>query len=486
MTGDQAGAALHGRVKGTMSRMAWVLVVLLAGCGAGAGMSPSSGSSLPTGQSEAGQYAFINGRWFDGQGFQSATWYSAQGRLTRTPPSGRIETVDLSGLFVLPPFGEAHNHNVEGPWNLQTVSQRYLTDGVFYVKNPNNVRDFALQIRSVVNRPTSIDATFAHAGLTGNGGHPIALYEDVLRVSRYEPVIGTIKQGWFENRAYIVIETEADLDAKWSLITSGRPDFVKVYVVHSEDEDVSREAPQRRSRTGLHPRLVPLIVAKAHAAGLQVTAHVETAADFRHAVRAGVDEIAHVPGWLVKSPIDAERARLTDDDARVAVERRVRVVTTAVAGRAMPSMVGHHPHGHDGAHAAESADHHQSAPGKSAEQVLIDNLGLLHHAGVQMLVGSDHADTSLAEIMHLHSFHLFDNLALLKMWCEATPAAIFPDRRIGRFEEGYEASFLALAGNPVEDFNQVQAIRHRFKQGVPLEHLDRSGPVSSEREHRAH
>ena len=66
--------------------------------------------------------------------------------------------------------------------------------------------------------------------------------------------------GWFENRAYIVIETE---ETKWPL--------------------------------GLHPRLVPVIVAKAHAAGLQVTAHVETAEDFRHAVRSGVDEIAPVP-----------------------------------------------------------------------------------------------------------------------------------------------------------------------------------------------
>ena len=82
---------------------------------------------------------------------------------------------------------------------------------------------------------------------------------------------------------------------------------------------------------GLHPRLVPVIVAKAHAAGLQVTAHVETAEDFRHAVRSGVDEIAPVPR-LVTSAAD-ESARLTEADARLALERHVRVVTTAVAGR---------------------------------------------------------------------------------------------------------------------------------------------------------
>ena len=86
-----------------------------------------------------------------------------------------------------------------------------------------------------------------------------------------------------------------------------------------------------------------------------------------------------------------------------------------------------------------------------------------------VVIGSDHAETSLAEVLHLRTLHLFDNRVLLKMWCEATPAAIFPNRRIGKFAEGYEASFLALAGNPIEDFDQVRAIRRRFKEGVPLD-----------------
>jgi hypothetical protein len=469
-----------------MSRILLCLVIVLAGCACGTDLSSSSKASHRTGPSGSDSYAFINGRWFDGQGFQPTTWYSVQGRLTRTPPQGRVETVDLSGLFVVPPFGEAHNHNVEGPWNVQTVAERYLKDGVFYVKNPNNVRDFALQIRRAVNQPTSIDATFAHAGLTGRGGHPVALYEDVLRVSRYEPVIGPIERGWFEGQSYIVLDTDADVETKWPLITSGRPDFLKVYLVHSEDDDVAGPSGHSPRRSGLHPRLVSLIVAKAHAAGLQVTAHVETAADFRRAVHAGVDELAHVPGWLVKSDADVESARLTEADARLALERHVRVVTTAVAGSAMPSVPGHHPHGHHAAHATGPSDHQLAAPDASSAQVLKNNIALLHRVGVRVVVGSDHAETSLAEVMQLDRFHLFDNLTLLKMWCEDTPAAIFPDRRIARFEEGYEASFVALAGNPIEDFSQVQAIRRRLKQGVLLDHVVGSGAASSGAGHHAH
>ena len=43
--------------------------------------------------------------------------------------------------------------------------------------------------------------------------------------------------------------------------------------------------------------------------------------------------------------------------------------------------------------------------------------------------------------------------------------SIFPGRRIGRLVEGYEASFLALPGNPLEDLSAVDSISLRMKQG---------------------
>jgi imidazolonepropionase-like amidohydrolase len=132
----------------------------------------------------------------------------------------------------------------------------------------------------------------------------------------------------------------------------------------------------------------------------------------------------------------------------------------------MPSLDGHHQHGQHAGQAAGPNVSHGSSAIKPASNVLRDNLELLQRAGVTVLIGSDHAETSLAEVLHLRTLHLFDNRTLLKMWCEATPAAIFPGRHIAKFAEGYEASFLALGGNPIEDFEQVRAIRRRFKQGV--------------------
>jgi imidazolonepropionase-like amidohydrolase len=54
------------------------------------------------------------------------------------------------------------------------------------------------------------------------------------------------------------------------------------------------------------------------------------------------------------------------------------------------------------------------------------------------------------------------------MWSENTVRTIFPERRVGALSEGYEASFIAVEGNPLTDFGSVKKIKFRFKQGVLL------------------
>jgi imidazolonepropionase-like amidohydrolase len=55
---------------------------------------------------------------------------------------------------------------------------------------------------------------------------------------------------------------------------------------------------------------------------------------------------------------------------------------------------------------------------------------------------------------------------LLKMWTVTAAQTIFPRRKIGHLREGYEASFIVLRGNPLENFERVKDIQLRFKQGV--------------------
>jgi imidazolonepropionase-like amidohydrolase len=108
---------------------------------------------------------------------------------------------------------------------------------------------------------------------------------------------------------------------------------------------------------------------------------------------------------------------------------------------------------------------------KDAERVEQDALNarnlrrlLAHHVSVAL--GSDsYREDTLAEALYIASLHAVSNAELIEMWTAATDAAIFPQRRIGRLDEGYEASFLVLAGDPLADFGNVTRM---VKQGKTL------------------
>jgi imidazolonepropionase-like amidohydrolase len=104
---------------------------------------------------------------------------------------------------------------------------------------------------------------------------------------------------------------------------------------------------------------------------------------------------------------------------------------------------------------------------KRFRKIMTQNIRHLKHAGVRLAVGSDMMPGAgeLAEIDFLKNTNVFSNLELLKMWSETTPKLIFPQRKIGGLEVGYEANFLVLEGNPIQDFSKVKSIKMRVKRG---------------------
>ena len=97
------------------------------------------------------------------------------------------------------------------------------------------------------------------------------------------------------------------------------------------------------------------------------------------------------------------------------------------------------------------------------------SLRTLIDSGVALAIGSNNVgDSSVLEAEHLQSLGVVDELALLKLWAEDTPRSIFPQRRIGFLRDGYESSFLALEGNPLEDWRNIRRIKLRFKQGLEV------------------
>ena len=56
---------------------------------------------------------------------------------------------------------------------------------------------------------------------------------------------------------------------------------------------------------------------------------------------------------------------------------------------------------------------------------------------------------------------------VLTAWL-ATGPGIFPERKIGALEPGYEADFLVLDANPLTDFTTLDRIETRVKGGETL------------------
>jgi hypothetical protein len=390
-----------------------------------------------------------NGLWFDGERFRDRTMFAHEGRFISRRPRGSVETIDLAGKFVVPPFGEAHNHNLEPSPRLDELIRRYLREGIYYIKNANNPPGTRHSMADKIDTPSRPDVTYANGGITTRGGHPIPLAE--RNIGR-----GGDPKLWGDGGFYHIVDSEQDLERKWPRIVDDKPDFIKTYLQYSEEHVVRRDDPAFVDWRGLDPHVLMAVVRRAHGAGLRVATHIETAADFRTAVRAGVDEIHHLPGFQPDrddwKTYDVERYRLSDADARLAAQNGTVIVpTVAISLQRVARAKG-------------------TAPEDTVRALLSDNLRTLVRHAVPIAVGSDlYSQTASAEFEGLQALGVFSNLQLLKTWCEITPRMIFPQRRIASFSDGFEASLLALDADPLEDLKNVQKISIRYKQGQRLD-----------------
>lgn len=428
-----------------LRKIIWLAIFVFgAGVGFAAAQNPPQTSKT---------YEVVNGNWFDGKTFRRRTFYSINGFLSSKEPQTVDETVDLKNGFVVPPFADAHCHHFDAAYNVAQQTDLYLRDGVFYAKVLTDVRTGAAQVRDKVNIPNGVDVAYAHGALTHTYGHGIEVYEALalnFLNEKYNDNIAKIAASRIrENDAYYIVDTRADLDAKWQKILDGKPDFLKIYLVKSEDfEEKAKNIPNiELGNIGVDPKLVPEIVKRAHAANLRVSAHVDTVFDYRIALNAGVDEMAHLPGYYPVSAADAEKYLLTEKDARETRQRKIWVVPAPFHNQYLTH--------------AESV---------ARNRIFGSNLKLLKKANAKIAFGSDrYGSTPVDDVADIKNLNVFSNLELLKIWCEATPQTVFPNRKIGFLKDNYEASFIVLDRNPLENFDATRNINYRFKQGFPID-----------------
>ena len=172
---------------------------------------------------------------------------------------------------------------------------------------------------------------FSNGAFTGTGGHPVEIAERVIRTGKWGDADA---EGGF----YYTVNSKAELDKKWPLLIATRPDFIKTYLLYSDEYLRRRNASQFYAWKGLNPKILGMIVKKAHAAHLRVSTHIEDAADFHAALVAGVDEINHMPGFRAFSDVESHPMsvfEISDADAELAARHGTYVITTLNGARSL-------------------------------------------------------------------------------------------------------------------------------------------------------
>ena len=400
------------------------------------------------------------GWWFDGSGFVRQKLYVVNGVFQKKRPAHVDDIIKLGDLYIVPPFADAHSHAYDNPKTIADVVQTNLRDGIFYGLSLTNSIKGKRSVADQVNKPSSIDVAYSDAGLTATLGHPILSAEVTANGISWDSLGANwsrlLKSHTAEGEVYFVIDNLDDLQKKWPQIIASKPDIIKIYLLHTEEFEKRRRSTTTMNDRGLDPSLVPAIVDRAHRSGLRVAAHVETAADFRVAVTAGVDVIAHLPGLEPKADEDPLRYEITDADAKLARSKKISVVPTAWLAERLAA-----PKPWLSGAAAEA----NTAQLERAKQIQRHSLQALMKHGVPIAIGADLFENAVSEAMYLQKLGVFDARTLLVMWSQTTPQLIFPQRKIGRLIPDYEASLLALSCNPLNDFKCTRQITLRMKQG---------------------
>jgi hypothetical protein len=403
-------------------------------------------------------YAFVNGQWWNGSGYEQRTVYTVDGVIRSKRPASIDQTFDLHGGFVIPPLAEGHNHWLE-PSKVDDYNACYLADGVYYVRDMANIPFLIDQFRDKVNLPTSVDWVSAMTGFTGPGAHPAEIIGQMIGM-------GILPKDWkpdYDKQGEFVVRTEKDIDERFPLLLEQHPAYVKAFLLFSDRYEENLKDPNiKADARGMNPKLLSHLVKVAHAAGLKVIVHIYSAADFRNAVAAGVDEIAHFPGngyGVIKSP---ELFQITTEDAKAAAKAHIAVTTTL-------SWLG------------KFKESNSPSYEITRDQILIPNMKLLKAAGVRILIGSDQFRRDVVpELQSLRLLRIFSDAELLRMDTETTAQVTFPDRKIGKLQEGYEANFLVLDRDPAANLDNLSSISMRVKQGrrisVPESAVLRSSP----------
>lgn len=383
---------------------------------------------------------YVNGHWFDGSAFTSRPEVIvSDGRIGGKADGAR--TVDLRGGYVLPGLAEAHNHNLQNCYLAPRMAQAYLQRGILYSAQLFATDPALARCADLFKGRQAPATAFARIGVTSSTGHPLGIARAGAREAGMTLTFAELTAGM------LLADTVDDLRRDWPRFRATATDFVKVVLIDAANSAANFKRAELDGYNGVTPEVLAALVPLARQDGLRVVAHVDTADDFRLAVEAGVDTIAHLPGYRMDKNKTAQDYRLTDAMARAAATKGTWVIPTMAA----------------------SSYYIAARPANAAAigALYAHNLDLLRKHRVRLLSGSDRFEGSvLDEITALAGSGRFRPAELLAMASMQTPRWMYPQRRVGCLEAGCEASFNVYAGNPVDDLGRLAAPALVVKEGA--------------------
>ncbi len=422
------------------------------------GISACDSSPHSVGKLQSDVLAFVGGHVFDGTTFVERNICIAEAEIVACPDEPG-EEVRIDGVFVTPPFGDAHTHHFDGPYTIDAHTDLGIRSGAFYAMTMTARGSQVAMIHERLRGPGNIDVSSSMGAITGPDSHPIEIYEALaLGAYTFEDQLaraGEIRaSSLVADDAYFIVETEDDVREKWPLLLESRPDHIKVYLRSSEryDEGFGKWGPGG----GINPELLTLIRKLSRDAGLRLAVANSSVEDFRASLRAEADMITHLPCYQDSSNEDAgpyfdidtaEECLLSRDDARHAA--RQNMISTLIV-----------------------TEYAKERPDERVEWEKA-NIGKLKAARAPLALGVNAYGSTLTEGMIAGVNKGFlSAVEMLRVASMDTPRAIFPNRRIGCLEVGCEASFIGFEKNPIEDISAVRNITLRFKDGEVLDFSD--------------
>ncbi len=401
-----------------------------------------------------------------------------------TPPSDtaglRAEVVDLAGKTMTPGFIDMHVHigspggvykdttkYMEPNANLRRMAA-YLYSGITAVRSTGDWLNQTQELKKTIATDRYSTAELFGCGplFTAKGGHPEELIKAFPEAIRAQAEQQFLRQPKTEEEARAQVDElkKAGVDSIKAVLESGN----EVWGTFNR----------------LDGGIYKAIVDEAHKDGLPMVTHTGSVKDVNAAIEAGSDSIEH--GAMMEDiPADVfvrMKAKNIAYDPTLSVYEAMAQVgagKTELLDNSLLQAVGPKELLTDTREWVQKAKHeHDLAYYQPLLDRLNKNLMTAYQAGVLLITGSD-AGNELV----IHGPTVQQEM---KLWVKAgVPPAVAliaathngsvvlrADKRMGLIEPGYEATFLLLDGDPVQDINNTDHISRVYFKGERVDRND--------------